>query len=82
MAKMTFEVQWCGEEEAGIMSGRETVTIEFARADLFSEDEMDYWRQSLREYFDGAVVMTTEEYRKVIEEEDLIQNMFDRSYDL
>jgi len=61
MPKIVFHAEWQGERAAGIMPGQEQVTIGFEYGPLDS-GAIEYWREAVKDYFDGARVMTEEEY--------------------
>ena len=66
MATMTFEVEWRGEPDAGLLSGSETVTIELRHTPEIDADTVEYFRDALKEFYDGATVMTTKEFTEAI----------------
>lgn len=64
MSKITFEAIWHGERAAGINSGSETVIIEFANTSEIDAETVEYFREALRDYYDGAIVLTQSESEK------------------
>jgi hypothetical protein len=60
---LKFYVCWQGELAAGIRSGFEEVEIRYKYGPLGAE-EVEFWRNSLKECFDGATVLTAEENRR------------------
>lgn len=66
MTRITFSVDWSGEFAAGILPGSEEVSIEFKYGHPVTEDLIEFWIDSLAEFYDGAAV-------KVIHIEDAAQ---------
>lgn len=55
MKTITFDAVWNGELSAGIRSGSEVVTISFEHG-CMDEDAIEFFRECVAEYFDGAGV--------------------------
>ena len=68
MSKITFEANWHGERAAGINSGSETVTIEFANTSEIDTETVEYFREALRDYYDDASILTQEESKRMCSE--------------
>jgi len=56
-----FFVEWHGEMAAGIRPGSENVSITFEHTDTVDSDTVEFWHDSLKEYYDGAAVYTEQE---------------------
>ena len=56
MTTLKFVAWWNGEPAAGIRSGSEQITIQFKYGVPVDEDMVAYWRDTVAQYFDGAVV--------------------------
>jgi len=69
--KMVFHVEWPGEIDAGIRAGQEKVTISFEYGwDGGPDSEtIDFFKESLKNLYDGATVSTEKEYQKYCQEE-------------
>jgi hypothetical protein len=58
-SSIKFYVEWAGELAAGIRPGSETVTINFEYGTVVVDREaIEYWRESVSGYYDGATVLT------------------------
>lgn len=60
--KLKFFVSWTGEAAAGIRPGFEEVTISFRYGQPIDDEAISYWRDSLKDFFDGASVLTEPEF--------------------
>lgn len=56
MIKLTYYTEWHGERAAGINPGSEEVEIVLKHVDSVDEEMIDFWRESIAQYFDGAHV--------------------------
>jgi hypothetical protein len=56
MTKLIYDASWSGEPNAGIMPGSEEVTIQFKYGQPIDEDVIEYWREAIAEFYDGAHV--------------------------
>lgn len=56
MITLTFYAEWHGERAAGINPGSEEIDITLKHAQSIGEDEIEFWRDSVAQYFDGAHV--------------------------
>jgi hypothetical protein len=59
-----FYVEWPGERAAGIRGGSEHVSISFEYGTVIDSDTVEFFRESLREFFDCRKVQTWEEAEK------------------
>lgn len=66
MTSIRFNVHWHGELAAGIRPGYENVVLTFEYTDSIDTDTLEYWREAVRDYYDGATVETQEESIKRI----------------
>lgn len=56
MIKLTYYAEWPGERAAGINSGSEEIDITLKYHDTANEDMIEFFRETIAEYFDGAHV--------------------------
>lgn len=56
MIKLTYYAEWHGERAAGINPGSEEIEITLKHTDSIDEDSIEFWRESVAQYFDGAGV--------------------------
>jgi len=56
MTRIRFQVEWPGESGAGIRAGSETVEIKFEHGMRVDTEDIVYWTQAVKDYFDGAHV--------------------------
>jgi hypothetical protein len=56
MTRLTYFAEWRGEPQAGIMAGTNEVTIEFKYDQPLDAELVEYWRESIAEFYDGATV--------------------------
>jgi hypothetical protein len=56
MVRLEFFAVWSGEKNAGLLAGSETIKIEFSESDSLNKDDIEYFRETLSEYYDGANV--------------------------
>jgi hypothetical protein len=75
MVTLKFYVSWNGEPGAGIRSGSEDVSITFSHTDSVDSDTVEFFRESLREYYDGAeMVLTPDEVASMDRESDRLRD--------
>lgn len=65
-----FFVEWHGELAAGIRPGYEEVEIFLRYTDNLDEEQIEWWRDAVKEQFDGAIVRTEAEQKKYIADVD------------
>ena len=56
MTVLTFRAEWHGERAAGINSGSEEVTISFKSDNIIEPETINYWREAIVDFYDGAKV--------------------------
>jgi len=56
MTELKFQAEWSGELAAGIQPGYEEVTIQFKYGQPIDQGVIDYWRQNVEDFYDGATV--------------------------
>ena len=56
MVTLTYYAEWHGERAAGINPGSEEIDLTLKYSDSVDEDTIEFWRESVAEYFDGAHV--------------------------
>ena len=61
MTTLKFFCIWHGEKNAGILPGSEDVTITFDNTDSLDGDTVEFFRDTLVDYYDGATVLTETE---------------------
>jgi hypothetical protein len=61
MTQLIFHAEWAGERAAGINPGYEKITITFEHGQPLDEDTVNYWRESVAQFYDGARVLTDSE---------------------
>lgn len=59
-----FFVSWSGEMAAGIRPGFEEVTISFRYGQPLDDEAVGFLRESVKEFFNGASVLTEEEFAR------------------
>ena len=69
MKSITFHVDCRNDLSAGKRGFQEDVTIVFAYSCELEEDQIEFWRSCLKEYYDTTIVMTEEEYNEIIKRE-------------
>ena len=55
--KLVFLTEWHGEQAAGINPGHEEITIQFKYGQPLDQDVIDYWREAILDFYDGAKVV-------------------------
>jgi hypothetical protein len=59
-----FHAEWHDEPSAGIRGGYERVTVSFEYGgNVMDTDFIDYWRSTVKDYYDGAIVYTEDEWK-------------------
>ncbi len=67
---ITFHVIENGDRSAGILPFTEEVTINFKHDGMLADKEnVEFWRQSIKDYFDCSKVYTEEEMKEIIKSE-------------
>jgi hypothetical protein len=63
MTRLKFFAAWDGEPDAGLHAGSEIVSIQFQYGQSLDEDTIEYWRDAVADFYDGAYVelLRTEE---------------------
>jgi hypothetical protein len=56
MTWLKFYVSWCGEKSAGINPSSEEILIQFKYGQPIDSDVIEYWTDSLKDFYDGANV--------------------------
>ena len=56
MITFTYHAEWAGERAAGINPGSEDVDIVLKHTDYVDEEAIEFWLDSIAQYFDGAHV--------------------------
>ena len=56
MTRLIFNADWPGEPNAGIWPGAEEIAIEFKHGQPIDEDVIEFWREAISEFYDGAHV--------------------------
>lgn len=56
MIQIIYDVEWNGEMEAGIRPGSERVTLQLEYTHEVDADSVEFFRDCLASYFDGAGV--------------------------
>ena len=75
MTQLILHAAWAGEIGAGIRSGYEKITINFEHGQDLDEEVIDYWRQSVAEFYDGARVLTDSEWQAQMDREEPPQHV-------
>lgn len=57
MTRITYHAEWAGERAAGINPGSEDVTIEFRHGQPVDADVLNFWKDSIAEFYDGGTVV-------------------------
>lgn len=72
MQVIKFTAMWAGESSAGIRAGNEDVAITFSNTlGEPDADTIEYFREAIAEYFDGAKVHTETELNSTQNEKSL-----------
>lgn len=62
---LIFHAEWFGEPAAGLRAGYEKITISFEYGGIVLDaDTVDFWRESVKDFYDGAKVFTDAEWQK------------------
>jgi len=56
MTTLKFIAWWASDNSAGLRAGSEELTIQFKHGVPVTEDTVEYWRDQVSQFFDGAVV--------------------------
>ena len=67
-SELRYRVEWNGEQDAGINAGSEDVAIRFSHTKTLDEEVVEMFRETLLQYYDGAHVMTEQEYERYSEQ--------------